>query len=142
LVLKFLPLLCLALAALAACERRDELPFQPASTALTGVLVRQLTAAQLRDAGLPHGLVVVRVGPPADRSAIRSGDVVVAVDKRPVRSIAEFDALLARAGAAVSLSVKRGRLDLLVALDRAPPASPGGARPGDRRHLTSTLLRT
>jgi S1-C subfamily serine protease len=119
------------LSVLLGCEAPAHRPFEPATDLLPGVVVRELTRAQLRDAGLDYGLVVVRVAPPADRSLIRPGDVVVAVDTKRVRNVEEFKNLVAAANGPISLAVRRGPLDFVVALER-----------GVRGPARGTLLRT
>jgi S1-C subfamily serine protease len=132
-------LVVVLLMALVGCETGEEPAFQPSTDAIPGVLMRSLNRAQLRDAGLDYGLVVVKILPPADRAALRPGDVIVAVNRKKVRSIEEFNQVVQHAAGTLSLAVRRGKLDFLVALERSAVA------PDDyrlRRPATGTLLRT
>jgi S1-C subfamily serine protease len=127
------------LLALVGCETAEQASLQPSTDAIPGLLMRELSAAQMRDAGLDYGLVVVKILPPADRAALRPGDVVIAVNRKKIRSVAEFNAAVERAAGPVSLAIRRGKLDFLVALER------GAVAPDDyrlRRPATGTLLRT
>ena len=79
----------------------------------------------------------VQEGSPAERAGLRVGDVVVAVDGRPVDDATELTATLAqrKPGDRVRLEVVRGgqRRDMTLELgefERPRPAPAGGAAPG------------
>ena len=94
-----------------------------------GFSLRELPRATLRSLGLPYGLTVVRTGGAAERAGLRLGDVVYGLERRPVRSLEEFNRLLGQqAGATLGLLVRRGESDFYLSVDLAgapkgfPPA--------------------
>ncbi len=72
-----------------------------------GVAVRPLSADEKRQADLPGGLVVEDVAGAAARAGVRPGDVIVAVNNTPVKSLEQFKELVAKSGKAVALLVQR-----------------------------------
>ncbi len=72
------------------------------------------------DLGDIEGVVVVDVDPsgPAGRAGIEPGDVIVEVDRQRVRSVAEIEERLARAGEAVLFLVRRGESTVFIAISR------------------------
>jgi serine protease Do len=72
-----------------------------------GVAVRPLTDQEMRSAELDHGLVVQDVAGAAERAGIRPGDVIVAVNNRPVKSVDELKSLVEKSGKTVALLVQR-----------------------------------
>jgi serine protease Do len=72
-----------------------------------GVAVRPLTDEEKRSAELDHGLVVQDVAGAAERAGIRPGDVIVAVNNRPVTSVGELKSLVEKSGKTVALLVQR-----------------------------------
>ena len=109
----------------------------------TGLSLRELPPQTLRSIGLPYGLAVVKAGALAERAGLRVGDVVYGVNHRKVRSLEEFNRLLAKEGGGrLGLLVRRGRSDFYVGVDLAGPRDnlPKGVPvPRDAR---DTLLRT
>jgi hypothetical protein len=76
----------------------------------TGFSLRELPRETLRSLGLPYGLAVVRTGGVAQRAGLRIGDVVFGLNHRQVRSLEEFNRLLApRAQRLLRLGGPRGR---------------------------------
>jgi serine protease Do len=86
----------------------------PADSALAGVRVENLTPEILRSLNLrsgTHGVVITDVDPESGAAAagLERGDVIEEVNRRPVASVAEFNAALQRAGkTSVLLRVRRG----------------------------------
>jgi len=105
----------------------------------TGLSLRELPPQALRSLGLPYGLAIVKAGSLAERAGLRIGDVVYGVNQKKVKSLEEFNRLLAQQpGGTLGLLVRRGRSDFYVALDLAGGPPYGVPRPPSR----DTLLRT
>jgi len=79
---------------------------QAAAQGKLGVAVRAPTA-QERAAGAPAGVIVEEVAGAAARAGVREGDVIVAVDRTPVKSPQQLRELVAKAGKTVALLVQR-----------------------------------
>jgi S1-C subfamily serine protease len=81
-----------------------------------GLQVRELPAETLKALGVPYGLMVAKVRPPADRTRILPGDVIVGVNQTKIRSVEEFNKLLAgRGNGLLALLVRRADADLYIA---------------------------
>ncbi|HTS22799.1 MAG TPA: DegQ family serine endoprotease [Casimicrobiaceae bacterium] len=72
-----------------------------------GVAVRPLTSEEKRDSDLDHGVVVQDVSGAAERAGVQAGDVIVAVNNTPVRSVDELKSALDKAGKTVALLIQR-----------------------------------
>ncbi|HEY0181055.1 MAG TPA: DegQ family serine endoprotease [Dokdonella sp.] len=77
-----------------------------------GIVVDELTAEQRKDLGIgdQQGVVVQRVvGGAARRTPLRPGDVILMVGRKPIKSVADFNASVkgAKPGDAVMLLVRR-----------------------------------
>jgi serine protease Do len=87
-----------------------------------GLSVQPVTPPIARELGLdsPEGVVVTRVeeGSPAEDAGLRRGDVIREINRRPIRSLADFEkaAQAVRPGEPITLRVQRGRASLYVAL--------------------------
>jgi serine protease Do len=57
--------------------------------AVLGLSVRPLEGAELRRAGLDHGLLVEQVSGPAERAGVQQGDVLLALNGRPVQAVSQ-----------------------------------------------------
>ena len=88
-----------------------------------GTTIPRLRGAVVRDIGpgMPmygkvQGVVVAEVedGSPAAARGLRAGDVIVAVNRKPVRNVAEFQAALQEAGRVAALDVLRGDMSLFI----------------------------
>jgi serine protease Do len=55
---------------------------------------------------LEHGVVVQNVSGAAERAGMRSGDVIVAVNNTPVKSVDQLKSLVEKAGKTVALLVQ------------------------------------
>ena len=91
-------------------------PFGVAVQPVTPEIARQL---ELKN---PTGVVVTRVEPssPAEAAGLQRGDVIVEIDKKPVKSMEDFEKLAAQsAGKQVLLRVQREGSALYIAM--APP---------------------
>jgi serine protease Do len=73
-------------------------PFGPSREdhALTGVAVEPLTREDLRQLNIEGGVVVSGVEPesPADRAGLREGDVIQEINRKPVRSVDDYERLV------------------------------------------------
>jgi S1-C subfamily serine protease len=132
----------LLLACLTSCSPGPEAQLRLVTIhdAETGFSLRELPPETLRSLGLPYGLAVVRTGGVAERAGLRIGDVVYGLNHKQVRSLEDFNRLVAQQpGGPLGLLVRRGPSDFYVSVDLtggAPRAAPRGVPPRD------TLLRT
>lgn len=106
--------------------RVERSPTSPQAAALQtdkGATIPRLRGAIVRDIGpgMPmygkvQGVVVVEVesGSPAAARGLRAGDVIVAVNRKPVRNVAEFQVALQEAGRVAALDVLRGNTALFI----------------------------
>jgi len=87
-----------------------------------GMTVQKLTPQIAESLGLDktEGVVVTAVEPgsAADEAGIRRGDVIVEVDRKPIRSLDEYKKTVAaiRKGKGVLFLVRRGESTLFLAL--------------------------
>jgi len=72
-----------------------------------GLALRQLTPQEKRAAHLDQGLVVEDVGGPAARAGIEPGDVLLAINGRPVQSLETVKSVLQGKPKSVALLVQR-----------------------------------
>ena len=122
-----------------------------------GIQVRDVPEAARRALGVEHGVMVVRIRPPASRTRLLPGDVIVGVNLASFRGIQEFNRLVDEAQrGAVALLVRRTDADLYITLEASEQARPElgrdgngdaarGAGPGapwPRRPATDRPLRT
>jgi membrane-associated protease RseP (regulator of RpoE activity) len=121
--------ICL-LALLGGCDAREQAAAEADAAAWTdfGLQVQDLPDSARSALGLSHGVMVIRVRAPADRTRILPGDVIVSVDQTEVRSAEEFGRLAERGRGAVGVVVRRSDADLFITLPEPRPASPGPSR--------------
>jgi S1-C subfamily serine protease len=122
---------------LASCGPAPE-PLATIESVDAGLSLRELPAQTLKALGLPYGLAVVKSAGIAERAGLRIGDVIYGVNQDKVKSLAQFNQLLAREQATgqLGLLVRRGRTDVYVAVDLAADAPKASPPPRE------TLLRT
>ena len=72
-----------------------------------GLALRPLTRDEKREAKLDNGLVVEEVGGAAERAGIQAGDVLLAINGKPVQSIEQIKSVLAAKPKSVALLVQR-----------------------------------
>jgi serine protease Do len=72
-----------------------------------GLALRPLTREERREIGSDGGLVVEDVGGPAARAGIEPGDVLVAINGRPVTSVEQVRSVMAGKPKSVALLVER-----------------------------------
>jgi serine protease Do len=79
--------------------------------------VRPLSADERNALDGVQGLVVENAGGAAARAGIRPGDVVTAVNGKPVKSARELRAAVEKAKGSVALLVRRGEASLFVPIE-------------------------
>ena len=72
-----------------------------------GLVLRPLQPQEKREAGLANGLVVEDVTGPAALAGVQPGDVLVAVNGTPVKSIEQVRNLIAKSDKSVALLIQR-----------------------------------
>src|SRR6185295_6490371 len=84
-----------------------------------GLAVREMPAEERKALGVDYALVVIEVARPNAAMPIMPGDVIVAVNQRPFKSIEEFNKLIADAqkGQTIALLVRRGEGALYVPVE-------------------------
>jgi len=81
-----------------------------------GLAVRPLNPEESKQAG-EQGLVVEQASGPAARAGIRAGDLVLAVNGTPVRSVAQLRALVAKSGKTLALLIQRDDGKIFIPVD-------------------------
>jgi serine protease Do len=79
-----------------------------------GIAVRPLTAEEKRGTDLTDGLVVQDVAGAAERAGMRPGDVVLAVNNTPVKSVEQLKSLVDKSGKTVALLVQRNEARIFI----------------------------
>ncbi len=72
-----------------------------------GVAVRPLSSEEKDTAELASGLVVEDVAGPAAKAGVRAGDIILSVNRTPVKSVGQLRELIAKSGKSVALLVQR-----------------------------------
>ncbi len=80
---------------------------EPGSTGKLGLAVRPLSSEEKRQSETDGTLLVEDVDGPAESAGVRPGDIILAVNGTPVKSIAELQAAAKKAGKNVALLVSR-----------------------------------
>ena len=96
----------------AAADKAD------ASQGKLGVVVRPLSPDEQRDSKVSGGVVVEDVAGAAAKAGVRPGDVIVSVNRTPVKDPAQLKSLVASAGKTAALLIQReeGRIFIPVPL--------------------------
>jgi len=79
-----------------------------------GIVARVLSPAELRSAQVDHGLLVEQVSGAASGAGLKAGDIVLAVNRASVSTLAQFAGQLRQAGPNAALLVQRGGMRLYV----------------------------
>ena len=87
---------------------------QDLGNARLGIAVRPLTAEERRDNDIAGGLVVQDVAGAAERAGVRPGDVIVAGNTQPVKTVEELKAMVAKSGKTVALLVQRDSAQIFI----------------------------
>jgi len=73
-----------------------------------GLALRSLQAGERAQIGVSTGLLVEDASGPAEMAGVLAGDVLLAVNGTPVKSVEQVRAMVASAGKSVALLIKRG----------------------------------
>ena len=125
----------LAALLVAGCDRPPpaEEAVVPLWTAF-GLQVRDLPESAREALGVTHGVMVLQVREPANRTRILPGDVIVAVDRRQVQNAEEFGRMATqRRDGAAGLLVRRTDADLFIAVEPVTRAARGAPPPPSSR---------
>lgn len=88
-----------------------------ASPAGVGLAVRPLTAEERHEAGVSGGLLVNQAAGAAAQAGIEPGDVILALNGTPVKSVDQLRGLVGKAGKHFALLVKREDATIFVPID-------------------------
>lgn len=79
-----------------------------------GLAVRPLTPGEEQQEGVSSGLLVEQVAGPAANAGIEQGDIVLAVNGTPVKSVAQLRAIIGKSGKHVALLIQRDDAKIFV----------------------------
>jgi serine protease Do len=79
-----------------------------------GLALRPMKDGEKREAGVPDGLVVEDVSGAAARAGVEPGDVLLAVNGTPAKSIEQVRSVLAKSDKSVALLIQRGEDKIFV----------------------------
>jgi serine protease Do len=82
-----------------------------------GVAVRPLTPDEKNSASVSHGLLVQQSGGAAENAGIQPGDVILAVNGRPVTTVDQLKQMIAQAGNSIALLIQRDNAQIFVPVD-------------------------
>jgi len=82
-----------------------------------GLAVRPLTDEEKKEAQLANGLLVEQASGPSAQAGIREGDVILAVNGKPVKSAADLRAAAGKAGKVVALLIQREDAKIFVPVE-------------------------
>jgi serine protease Do len=80
----------------------------PGQQARLGLALRPLQPQELRGSGVSGGLVVEQASGPSARAGVQPGDVLVAVNGTPVKSIEQVREVVSKSDKSVALLIQRG----------------------------------
>lgn len=89
----------------------------PVEQGRLGVAVRPLTPQERSATSLSHGLIVQQAGGPAASAGIQPGDVILAVNGRPVTSPEQLRDAVKGAGNSLALLIQRDNAQIFVPVD-------------------------
>jgi serine protease Do len=93
-----------------------EAPREAANTGKLGLALRQLTEAERRQLDGAQGLVVQEASGAAARAGIQAGDLVTAINGKPVKSVDDVRKLVPEEGQ-VAILIRRGDASLYVPIE-------------------------
>jgi len=100
-----------------ADAEKAETVAQGGDTATLGLSVRALERSELRRAGLDHGLLVEQVSGPAQLAGVEPGDVLLALNGRPVQGVAQVHEALRNHPKHVALLIERDGQQIFLPVD-------------------------
>ncbi|VVE88728.1 DegQ family serine endoprotease [Pandoraea bronchicola] len=82
-----------------------------------GLAVRELSPDEKRAAQVANGLLVARVGGPAEQAGVQPGDIILSLNGTPVTSASQLSDKLKKAGNNVALLVQRDGQQIFIPVD-------------------------
>jgi serine protease Do len=82
-----------------------------------GVAVRPLTPQEQSSDSITHGLLVQQAGGAAASAGIQAGDVILAVNGRPVSNVDQLKQAVSQAGNSLALLIQRDNAQIFVPVD-------------------------
>ncbi|AJE97231.1 DegQ family serine endoprotease [Pandoraea apista] len=82
-----------------------------------GLAVRELSPEEKRAAQVANGLLVARVGGPAEQAGVQPGDIILSLNGTPVTSASQLSDKLKKAGNNVALLVQRDGQQIFIPVD-------------------------
>ncbi|MDE2048177.1 MAG: Do family serine endopeptidase [Betaproteobacteria bacterium] len=79
-----------------------------------GLALRPLQPQEKQQDGVDNGLLIERVTGPAAMAGVQSGDVLLAVNGTPIRSVQQVREIVAQSGKSVALLIQRGDAKIFV----------------------------
>ncbi len=79
-----------------------------------GLAVRPLTSDEMAEAKVSHGVVVEQVAGPAALAGVQPGDVILSVNRTPVKNPAQLRELVGKSGKTVALLIQREDAQIFV----------------------------
>ncbi len=73
-----------------------------------GLTLRPLQSDEKQQAGVDHGLLIEDANGPAAMAGVQSGDVLLAINGTPVRSVDQARSAMAKSGKSIALLIQRG----------------------------------
>jgi serine protease Do len=94
--------------------KTESKPETVASGGKLGLALRPLEDSEKRQAGVSDGLVVESASGPAARAGVVAGDVVLAVNGTPAKSVDQVRSVIAKSDKSVALLIQRGEDKIFV----------------------------
>ncbi len=79
-----------------------------------GLAVRPLTPDEMKEANVSHGVVVEQVTGAAERAGVQPGDVILSVNRTPVKSPTQLRDIVDKSGKTVALLIQREDAQIFV----------------------------
>lgn len=99
-------------------EKKDVASTEDSAThGRLGLAVRDLSPDEKRAAQVTHGLLVARVGGPAEQAGVQAGDIILSLNGTPVTSASQLSDKLKKAGNNVALLVQRDGQQIFIPVD-------------------------
>ncbi|MCM2253641.1 MAG: DegQ family serine endoprotease [Ramlibacter sp.] len=102
------------LASAKEAAKSDNRPESAAGEGKLGLALRPLQEGEKRQAGVSEGLLVQQASGAAARAGVEPGDVVLAVNGTPARSVDQVKSLVAKSDKSVALLIQRGEDKIFV----------------------------
>jgi serine protease Do len=79
-----------------------------------GLALRPLQPQEKQSSGLSGGLLIEQAAGPSAKAGVQPGDVLIAVNDTPVRSVEQVRELVGKNGKTVALLIQRGENKIFV----------------------------